>query len=565
MNFISSLFVFSDFEKTILNSHSDFPLIAKHSQIRKFTINNISLSLRVLHVPHYRGHKLPTLPLILCIHGLGGQLSQFHAIIDNLSHFAEVVSVDLPGHGKSQASTQWAPVYTPEFLTQLLAAVLSATCSEPGREVVLLAHSLGCSLATRLSKILGIRCLGIIAICPPLPLIGKQKTQQSLLGWIPAPIFNVFRAIDKVGGLYSPSVSRMLSPNNHSDELRAQQLYWNLQVQTSSWLRMAYFASPSTEQDWRQVDCPVLLIAAECDVVTLPENVAIIAKWLGPQSAKYHSGQSLFPTQSTSNPLILKNQESAAAHDQEVIDDISSDVSDFSPMTPIPDTLNDTNSQQDQTPEPKIVHDTGHMCLIEKPEAISGLISDFIATHVDVKLSLGWQLAFLASKKDKWSLKNESKWRQVEAVSDIIEGTFFRAMKTLRQDDPEHSPQRVEQKYPDLTDVIDISRETPPYDPSTFKHIIYHKFPTVSKLPPSRKEVAVYIKLVNSIRINNPNAIIGTHCHYGFNRTGFFLCCYMIEQLGFTIKKALMAFRNARNPGIKHSHFIDELYVRYEL
>lgn len=161
--------------------------------------------------------------------------------------------------------------------------------------------------------------------------------------------------------------------------------------------------------------------------------------------------------------------------------------------------------------------------------------------------------------------KNENKWRQVEAVSDLIEGTHFRAMKTLRQDDAEHSPSRVEALYPDITDIIDISRETPPYDPSTFTHIVYHKFPTVSKLPPSRDEVSRYIALVDNILQRNPDAVIGTHCHYGFNRTGFFLCCYMIERLGFTIKKALLAFRNARNPGIKHSHFIDELYVRYEL
>lgn len=94
-------------------------------------------------------------------------------------------------------------------------------------------------------------------------------------------------------------------------------------------------------------------------------------------------------------------------------------------------------------------------------------------------------------------------------------------MKTLRQDDPEHSPQRVEQKYPDLTDVIDISRETPPYDPSTFKHIIYHKFPTVSKLPPSRKEVAGYIKLVNSIRIKTPMQLSGLTVIMGLTELAF--------------------------------------------
>lgn len=601
LDLLTSLFSYSDFEKKILETHPEPSLIVKHTQRRQFTVDGVSLTLRVLHVPHYRAHKLPPLPLILCIHGLGGQLAQFHPIIDNLSHFAEIVAVDLPGHGKSELSYNWSPDYTPEFLTKLLTAVLTATSSEPGREVVLIGHSLGCSLAVRLAKTLGIRCLGVIAIAPPLPLTEAQKKQQSRLGWTPAWLFNIFRAVDKQGGLYSASVSRMFSPNNKNEELRAQQLCWNIEVQTAGWLRTAYYAAPTTEDEWRKVDCPVLLIGAEFDQVVSTDSVNQIVKWLGPKSSQYMQDNQnqvaspdgyqidSLPKQTTSNPLILKNQQAAAAAASAKAveedskgsieeaataassesNDSPSEASSFSPPSPqIEPSLRELNASDEdaiKVIEPKIVHDTGHQCLIEKPEVISGLISVFIAHHVDVKLSLGWQLAFLASKKDKWSLKNENKWRNVESVSDIIEGTPFRGMKTLRQDDGEHSPPLFEEKYPDITDIIDISRETPPYDPSTFSRIVYHKFPTVSKLPPSKKEVSKYIQLVDSIREKNPNAVIGTHCHYGFNRTGFFLCCYMIERLGFTIKKALIAFKNARNPGIKHTHFIDELYVRYEL
>ena len=46
-------------------------------------------------------------------------------------------------------------------------------------------------------------------------------------------------------------------------------------------------------------------------------------------------------------------------------------------------------------------------------------------------------------------------------------------------------------------------------------------------------------------------------------RTGFFICCYMVERLGYKLQDAVDEFAQKRAPGIKHSFFVDELYVRY--
>jgi hypothetical protein len=46
-------------------------------------------------------------------------------------------------------------------------------------------------------------------------------------------------------------------------------------------------------------------------------------------------------------------------------------------------------------------------------------------------------------------------------------------------------------------------------------------------------------------------------------RTGFFICCYMVERLGYKLQDAVDEFAAKRGPGIKHSFFIDELFVRY--
>ena len=48
------------------------------------------------------------------------------------------------------------------------------------------------------------------------------------------------------------------------------------------------------------------------------------------------------------------------------------------------------------------------------------------------------------------------------------------------------------------------------------------------------------------------NPEICVHCHYGFNRTGFVISCWLIEEEGYGVKEALEAFKTARPNGIRH-------------
>lgn len=112
------------------------------------------------------------------------------------------------------------------------------------------------------------------------------------------------------------------------------------------------------------------------------------------------------------------------------------------------------------------------------------------------------------------------------------------------------------------------------YDPRSFGDgIRYHKFPTVSKIPPTPEEVAGFIELVDRIREDQKKLaqeegwqadhVIGVHCHYGFNRTGYFVVSYLVERCGFSVQDAIETFAEARPNGIRHSHFLDRLYVTY--
>jgi hypothetical protein len=201
---------------------------------------------------------------------------------------------------------------------------------------------------------------------------------------------------------------------------------------------------------------------------------------------------------------------------------------------------------------------------------LGGLISDFLADKVTGRLALSWQLQYLC-RDGKWDVKNLEKWKSVAPVSAEI-GGVFRAIKTLREVDEVHCPKEFVRNWGGIIrDVIDISHDNPVYDPQGLAAggIRYHKFPTVSKVPPTDAEVKGFIELVDKIRTDQKargageGAIVGVHCHYGFNRTGFLIVCYLVERCGFTPMDAIEHFAQCRPNGIKHAHFKDRLCVRY--
>ena len=124
-------------------------------------------------------------------------------------------------------------------------------------------------------------------------------------------------------------------------------------------------------------------------------------------------------------------------------------------------------------------------------------------------------------------------------------------MKVMRQTDTNHCPSALIAKYPEIRFIIDISNDTPPYRSSDFEHsrIEYIKFKTVSKIPPTREEVSKFIEIADACWARIPNGQVAVHCHYGFNRTGFFICCYMIERLNVSVAEALENFKQVRPPG----------------
>lgn len=510
------------------------------------------------------------------IHGLGGSVAQFGGLLTSLTPIASCLAVDLPGCGVSDFAPRDWDAYSADALVELLETVIEDhRDAAAGQGVVLIGHSMGASLAALLANprtepktALHRHVSGLVAICPASGEIAQDRVKILRAALcIPEFIFNLWRAWDRRGGIESPSVHRFVGRDADAESKRLQYLY-NRQSRTPVWRRMAWGALPRYSGGvphgglarldvWEGIDVPVFLVTGEDDRVLPAKQVDKIASSLTAKGAAAGSDE--------------------IEADGQVADDTASSESGPVGIPPLP------LRPRKVVVSTKLPKPAGHGLLFTPPTVpvLAGLISDFLSTHVTGRLSLGWQLQYLC-QDGKWDVKNLEKWQRIAPVSEPI-GGVFRAIKTLREVDDEHCPRVFVQRWGhEIKDIVDISHDNPVYDPSGLEAggIRYHKFPTVSKVPPSDAEVRGFIDLVDKIRAEQkqraaaeawagpPPAgdggyFVGVHCHYGFNRTGFLVACYLVERCGFTAKEAIEAFARARPNGIRHEHFKDRLYVRY--
>lgn len=567
---------------------TDPPLLKKHSNFYSYTTPYATYPrVRTFYHEHPQAEKLPEeakpLPLLVFVHGLGGSLAQLAPIMGSLVNVAPSVGIDFPGCGLSGFSPSNWEAYTLEAMAALLNDAVKKHRVE-GQGVVLIAHSLGCSIsATLISKTSRISCdtrehiLALVALCPPAsnPSPKQLQTFRRLLS-VPTPLFNILRWWDRRGGLDSNSVRRITGGSAGVDT-RKLQMRFNEQSQTPVWRRMAWGSLPTQGPDgkfqnglpsrevWAGVDVPVSFIAGEADTVTKPENVDILIQYMRGEANSKSGGtlskvNSLLPDASLDKPSLAKVDRADERH--------------FG----LQPSSQETHDRKRLIKSTLLPAPASHALIYDHAtyRTVAGLISDFLISHVSPHLSLGWQLQQLTTS-GKWDVKNLAKWQGVAPVSSTIgQGDIFRALKTLREQDEEHTPIKFARMWHrKIFALIDISHDSPIYDPGQLEKggIQYHKFPTVSKIPPTVAEVQDFIALVERLRAeiaevkndSKPTPAIGVHCHYGYNRTGFFIVCYLVEKQGYSVQDAVDEFERKRPPGIRHDHFIDTLWVRYSV
>ncbi|OQE46786.1 hypothetical protein PENCOP_c001G06198 [Penicillium coprophilum] len=568
--------------------------------LRKFTTYNSYTTsvatypaIRTFYSPHPHLARLPTkptpIPLIVVVHGLGGSLAQFHHLLTSLSNVSSCFGIDLPGCGLSKfAPTDWN-AYTVEALSELLAeAIDQHRDREAGQEIILVGHSLGCSLSALLASSassIGAKVkehiVGLVAICPRAsPPSAEDTTKFRRALYVPSVLFDLWRRWDRRGGEQSASVMRMVGVAADV-ETRNLQVRYNKQSRTPVWRRMAWGTLPSYDtgkhpsgglpgqEVWAGIRMPVLLVAGETDAVTKPVEVQKILKFFGDASA--HT------TIDTSDSSIIPD--ASRVHDQ-MSTSAGDLVNEKVHGVQISEKHLEVGQRKRVVKSAILPAPASHALLYDRAtyRTLAGIIQDFLSSNIDKRLGLGWQLQHM-NTSGKWDVKNLAKWKKVAPVSERIANTFV-AMKMLREVDEEHNPTAFSAKYRGrIYAVIDISHESPVYNPAEMEKggIRYYKHPTVSKIPPTPDEARDFIALVNRLQKqideeieqrtdeekSLPRPVVGVHCHYGYNRTGFLICCYLIEHLGFGVQDAIDEFNQCRPPGIRHGHFIDTLFVRY--
>ncbi|ETN42622.1 uncharacterized protein HMPREF1541_01779 [Cyphellophora europaea CBS 101466] len=550
----------------------DHPILKNHSSHKAFKTPFANYgSIRTFYRPHAHKEKLAAiadLPLLVFVHGLGGSLAQYGPLLNSLVNIAPCFGIDLPGHGLSRFSPETPDGYSTSALKVLWRTAIQDICEQHGhKKVVLIGHSYGCSIAALLAvdSRFTVEVAGIIAICPKAaPPTQPETLKYKVFLSLPDSWLSAFRWWDKRGGVNSTSVNRFVGEGAGID-LRRLQLRYNAAFKTPVWKRTAMGALPEYDarghaiggipgqEAWSKIRVPLFLVAGEADKVTKPSELAEIVSFL------HKPGKSL-PGFTKSDPVPTAATTPPPPSDE---------TTGLAPNLTTTRTLSSSVLKTATLPFP-----AAHALLYDHRtyRTVAGLIEDFLSSHVSPHLSLGWQLQQLTTT-GKWDVKNLEKWQRTPAVSGPIANNLLRGLKTLREQDTEHTPSKFVAKWKDtIYAVIDISHDAPVYSTRTLEEggIQYHKFPTVSKIPPTPTEVADFIALVDRLRAemeakDNTEAkkAVAVHCHYGFNRTGFFICSYLIERRGYGVQEALDAFREAKPPGIRHDHFVDALWVRH--
>ncbi|KAJ3106881.1 hypothetical protein HDU97_005368 [Phlyctochytrium planicorne] len=98
----------------------------------------------------------------------------------------------------------------------------------------------------------------------------------------------------------------------------------------------------------------------------------------------------------------------------------------------------------------------------------------------------------------------------------------------------------------------------------TKKDITYLNYPCPDPyMPPPEKYVNLFIRICDMVFGKRTGKLIGVHDILSYNVTGFFVVCYLVESLGWSVHRAIDAFSVSRPPGIYSCFMLDSLFSRF--
>ena len=115
--------------------------------------------------------------------------------------------------------------------------------------------------------------------------------------------------------------------------------------------------------------------------------------------------------------------------------------------------------------------------------------------------------------------------------------------------------------------VIDLTKSGRFYkrDELEKQGVLYKKLACAGhQATPTPDQVQIFISVCKHFWSQHPNEIIGVHCTHGFNRTGYMIAAFLVEQEGCQVEAAIKQFAKARPPGILKAHYLDDLCQRFD-
>jgi predicted alpha/beta-fold hydrolase len=195
------------YERQLIDLHGNYPSLMGmsdwcwigDSEYIKNRISFVDVDAHRIRI-FYAEHSLVTIlpkpsPLIVCIHGLGGQINQFESLLKYFCQVADVLALDLPGCGGSPLTDRNWDKYTTESLVNLVHNILEDKIGN--RKVVLMGHSLGTLIVGRLALELGEKCLASVLLCPKAEISKQERRGIQLMTTLPEFVFNIFRKRDR--------------------------------------------------------------------------------------------------------------------------------------------------------------------------------------------------------------------------------------------------------------------------------------------------------------------------------------------------------------------------------
>ncbi|XP_020288464.1 RNA/RNP complex-1-interacting phosphatase [Pseudomyrmex gracilis] len=162
------------------------------------------------------------------------------------------------------------------------------------------------------------------------------------------------------------------------------------------------------------------------------------------------------------------------------------------------------------------------------------------------------------------------RWLEYKAYGDVIKGTRILAFKAPLKEsisknlkpDQQFTTAILLQEFPQLKYIVDLTNTYRYYDKKEFTDVgvKYEKIALPGRTIPPMDIIMKFFKVMDDFTATcGEGELIGVHCTHGVNRTGYLICRYLIQQLGWEFRESVKAFGEARGYPVERNIYLDAL------